>query len=298
MYSQWPRWGRLLFLAVTNLMLWVDLAVVVWQIASDDMNLDLETLIRKGQAAASAYLSEPAATEPAWVAAPTVARPTGPVVGLVVTAENTPEHQVRPTGQANVLPTLQPTKLPSLGSHASPAALQPTTIPRPEVTPTAWHHSAAPAAGPIILVDPEFSGLMQANSDLDSAPAGQRVQLRYEEGVLNQEIAALLAQSPDLPYRNVQVQLEPDRVVVTGEVTVLGIDLSAELLGRLGVENCAPRVDVQAVSVGGILTPRFIKNQAATIVLDALDWYPADSPVCLDGIVLEDGAVTVYGYRR
>jgi hypothetical protein len=81
-------------------------------------------------------------------------------------------------------------------------------------------------------------------------------------------------------------------------VTVLGFDVGATVRGVVLVEGCLPRIELQEVSVGGFLTPGFVKDEVTQMVLGALDFYPPDSALCLERIVLEDGAVTVYGYRR
>jgi hypothetical protein len=153
-------------------------------------------------------------------------------------------------------------------------------------------------SGALVLSDPNFAGLMQPGSVLERAAPGKRVEIHYDEATLNQEIAALLAETSGLPYHDVRVSLRSDRIALSGGVTVLGFGVSAELLGMLVPEDCAPRMEVHAVSVGGVLTPRFVKNQASALVLRALEWYPPDAPLCLDRIDLGEGSVTVYGYRR
>jgi len=153
-------------------------------------------------------------------------------------------------------------------------------------------------SSPLVLSDPEFNSLAQVDAEMAHSTVGRQVQIRYGEAALNREIAILIAESSDLGFRDVQVNLDRGGAVVTGDVMVLGLNLGAEVQGVVVIEDCLPRVELHAVSVEGLLTPRFVKDQVTEMVLGALDWYPPDSALCLERIVLEDGAVTVYGYRR
>ncbi len=314
MCGRCPRWGWLLLIATANLVVWLGLAYAVATLAGDGVNLGMEAYLRQGQATAVTYLgtgqaartstaqaraaglAEPTtlgnppldAGEP--VSSPSSARPASP------SAEPLPGSDLFSAGPQSA----SPTEPGQAGGEARPS--QPAGATRPAQAAggaQAASASAQVASGrPIVLAEPAFRELMAANSSLEQAGSGRQVRIHYLEETLNQEIAALLAANPGLPYGDVRVHLQPDRVVVSGRVVVLGLDLNAELLGTLLAENCEPRVDVQAVSVGGLLTPRFIKNQASALVFKALDWYPPDAPLCLEQIVVEDGALTVYGYRR
>lgn len=291
MCGRCPRWGWLLLVAVANLAVWVGLAVGVATLAGDPGNVGIEALMRRGEGTAAAYLHQPT---------PSMLQAAGETVAAIITYEVDGSEIVEPE-RAGVIPEedqewLAPSPVPPLPAGTGlPTAQAAATAPvaAPEATP-----APSGAASSLVLSDPGFSGLMQAGSSMELAPRGQRVEIHYEEAALNEEIAALLAGAGDLPYRNVRISLHSDRILVTGEVTVLGLHMNAELLGTLIAEECALRMDIQGLSVGGVLTPRFMKNQASTIAVQALDWYPADSPVCLDEVVLGNGAVTVYGYRR
>jgi hypothetical protein len=116
--------------------------------------------------------------------------------------------------------------------------------------------------------------------------------------MLNSEIASMIANNPDLPYRNVKVDLKRDQVLLTGDVLLLGFELTTEVEGTVRVEDCRPYTEIQEISIAGVLTPGFVKDQAREMLVEALDWYPEDHPLCLEQIVLEEDRATAYGYRR
>ena len=148
------------------------------------------------------------------------------------------------------------------------------------------------------MADPSLAELMGLDAAIRQSAKGRPVQIRYQEAALNSELAALLASEPDLPYQNVQADLQSDAVTLTGEVTVMDIKVSTVIEGRVLARDCLPVVEIASVSLGGILTPSFIRDQVTQVVEDAFVWYPPDYPLCLEQIVLEDGRATIYGSKR
>jgi hypothetical protein len=261
-------------LAVSNLVLWLGVAAGVGLLASDKMNLGLEGYLRERQATAMARLNQPPGAQ------------AGVAPGSAGSFGAIPSGGEAQGAESPLTPS--PAELASLG----------TPTPVTEGQGTAGQSSGELASSPLMLSDPEFSSLGQVSAEMSRSTIGRRVQIRYDEAILNREITTVLAQSSDLGFRDVQVNLDPGKVIVTGDVTVLGFDVGAEVEGVVLVENCLPRVELQTVSVEGFLTPGFVKDEVAKMVLGALDFYPADSALCLERIDLEDGVVTVYGYRR
>jgi hypothetical protein len=136
------------------------------------------------------------------------------------------------------------------------------------------------------------------DAEIRRSAAGRPVQIRYREAALNREIAAVLAGYPELPYRNVQADLQRDQLTLTGVVTVMGLEMPTEVQGSVVARNCLPEVVIESVSIGGVLTPRIVKDQVRSIVQESLGWYPPDYPLCLEQIVLEEDRATIYGSRR
>jgi hypothetical protein len=139
---------------------------------------------------------------------------------------------------------------------------------------------------------------MRMDAEIRRSAVGRPVQIRYRETALNQEISAVLAGYPHLPYHNVRADLQRDKVTLTGDVTVLGFEMSTTVQGKVVARACLPEVEIESVAIEGMLTPRFVKDQVRQIVEESLSWYPADYPLCLEQIVVEEDRATIYGSRR
>jgi hypothetical protein len=148
------------------------------------------------------------------------------------------------------------------------------------------------------MSDPTLDGLMLLDAEMERSVVGRPVQIRYHETTLNRELGALLAHYPDLPYKNLQVDLQRDQVTVSGHVMAMGFQLSTKVLGTVTVRDCLPETEVQAISIAGVFTPRFVRDRIEDMILESLSWYPTDYPLCLEQIVLENDRVTVYASRR
>lgn len=148
------------------------------------------------------------------------------------------------------------------------------------------------------MSEPTFNNLTRMGQEMNRSAEGRPVQIRYSEAMLNDEIETWVQSNESLPYRDVRVDLKRDGVVVTADVTVLGFEVDVEIVGTMEARDCRPHMEITSISMAGVLTPGFVKDQAKEMLLESLNWYPADYPLCLQQIVLEEERVTVYGYRR
>lgn len=281
MFRSDRRWTWLTLFAMANLACWVAGAIVVGLVVGERVDLGVETLIREGQAtAASAWeqasqrVARPAATSEA--AGPTSLPP------QARTTEADPTETPGPSASSPAGSTSQ------AGVTAVPASTS-AAAPEPRATLV---------SSPLLLADPEITSLSRLDAEMSRSAPDRAVQIRYQEEALNREIAALWRNNPELPYRDVQVDMQPGRVAVSGRVTVLGFGVNAEVRGQVVAADCVPQLEVESLSVAGIMTPRFVKDQVQEMVLEAMAWYPEDYPLCLEEIVLEETKATVYGYRR
>lgn len=327
MFGRISRRSFLIVFAFLNLAVWVAAAAVVGLVVSDRVDLGVETLIRQRQATAVAawdhvvsaasetreiapsdtITSMPAATEaPVGVAAVQTSEEYQEPEAKVVepTASETslaPEDTARVETPASPEPVALPTRR-DMGTPAptSSATQAPGSFAAAEAAPPA---KETPIESPLLMRDLQFGDLMFMDREMGRSAVGRLVQIRYSEAVLNQEIEALLDRQIESSegtqtYQNVYVDLRRDHAVVTGDVTVLGFEVSTEIVGTVTAKECLPQMDIQSVSVGGALTPGFVKNQIQELLLDALKWYPANHPLCLEQIILEEDRATVYGHRR
>jgi hypothetical protein len=315
MQNRATRWYWLTALAIANLIIWVALAGLVCLIVSDKVDLGVETMLRQGQATAAAAWEQilegngapvgnrrPPHGPGAPAAGPLTSLPTQAARAQVATAIQWPEQ---PTAQATSSP--QPPPPPAVAtpglnaSRATIVAAEPTGSqpvvedpPPPSQTPT----ESPLLHSPLLLLDPEIHSLANLDAEMQRSAPARPVQIRYQEATLNREVARLSQNNPDLPFRNVKIDLGRDAVALTGKVTVLGFQVDATVTGKVTAEECLPHLEVQSVAVAGIMTPRFVRDEVEKMVLDAMNWYPADYPLCLEQIVLEETRATVYGYRR
>ena len=108
----------------------------------------------------------------------------------------------------------------------------------------------------------------------------------------------LLEAREELPFDDVRLELGRDQVTASGLSTVLGLQVATEVVGNVVAVNCLPQLQVDEVSVAGVLAPGFFANLIRESLVDAMNWYPTNSPLCLEQIILEEGRVSVYAHRR
>jgi hypothetical protein len=291
MFRSVSRWRWLTILAICNLLLWVGMAVAVGLTIGGKVDLGVETFIREHRATAVAIWDQ-AATK----AADALGKPApGDTVLRPAKAGAPADGLLTPTVRSKA-PTAQPTTR----AQAAQPALRPSTStpqPPPGATPSP-EPKETPVRSPLLLADPDLKNLARLDTELSRSAVGRAVQIRYQEEALNSAIAALVENNPKLPYQHVQVDLQRDRVVVTGSANVLGFPLSTKVVGTVTVQDCLPQIEVQSVSIAGVFTPSFVQDRITDMILEAMAWYPPDYPLCLQQIVLEDGRATVYGFRR
>jgi len=305
------RWSCLTILAIANLLFWVAVAVVVALVADDRINLGIETFVRERQATWTTWkqlslqtagpTTRPSPTlTPGERTAHATARP------VTATLPPTPRPQPTLTIPARIASSSQPTPTvrgriassPQPSPSISPSVTLPGSNPPPRPSSPTPPPTPALLSSPLLLANPSFDNLMGMDAEMNRSAGGRAVQIRYEEEKLNRELASWLADYPDLPYRDLSIQLNRDQVVLRGKVTVLGFQVSAAVTGRLLARDCLLQAEVQSISIAGFLTPGLVRNEIERIILELVSWYPADYPLCLEQIVVEEGRITIYGSRR
>ena len=279
------RWLVLTLFALANLVCWAGVAAAVGLAVSPSLDLGLEARIREVQATAAAMWEQRGQPPSYPTVTPEEAEP-GPLpAATVVTGDEPMAAVVTPR---NPLPA----NTPQPGATRA-ADTDPVPSPQPSAQPEATLVST-----PLLLADPEISNLALFDAEMDRSAPDRAVQIRYQESALNAEIAALWRNNPDLPYRDVWVDLMRDQVVITGRITVLGFGVNGEVVGQVLVKDCVPVLEIERLGIAGVMTPSFVRDQVETMVLEAMTWYPADYPLCVEQIVLEETRATLYGYRR
>jgi hypothetical protein len=284
------RWIWLGVFALANLVCWVGAALVISLAVGDQVDLGVETFIRQGQATAVAAWERnlQQARKPTAMPA-SVAQAQQPA--QADPAQNQPAVTITWPAPSTPLPHSQPTAT-EMGDQALLATSAPGDAP---ATP---EPEATLVSSPLLMSNPEIKSLTMLNAEMNRSAPERAVQIRFQEDALNREFAAMWENHPELPYRNVKIDLKRDGVIVTGNVTVFGFEVDAKITGRVVAQDCLPNFEVATVSVEGLMTLPFIKDQIGELIREAMTWYPADFPLCLEQIVLEETRATVYGHRR
>lgn len=294
--SRVSHWTLLSILAMANLIVWVSLAIAVGLLLSDELDIGAETLLRERQATAVAIWSgSPQAVAP-------VAQPaTIPTDGVGPASPSVDNTLPRPGAALSVTPVTAPATATSppvrtVTSQQATRVAPPTADPGGE-QPIA-QGEATLESRPLLMADPGIGNMVGMNRAMAESAAGRVVQIRYSEAALNEQIKALLSNNPRLPYHDVYIDLRRDQAVVTAGASVLGFDLDTEVVGSVVADDCLPRMEIESIAIEGVYTPNFVRSQIKALVLEALNWYPPDYPLCLEQIVLEEDRATLYGYRR
>jgi len=284
------RWIWLGVFALANLVCWVGAAVVISLAVGDQLDLGVETLIRQGQATAVAAWERnlQQAHKPTAMPA-SVAQAQQPA--QADPAQNQPPVTITWPAPSTPLSLPQPAAT-QMGAQALLA------ISAPPNTPATPEPEATLVSSPLLIANPEISSLTRLSAEMNRSAPERPVQIRFQEDALNREFATVWENHPELPYRSVQIDLKRDGIVITGNVTVLGFEVDTKITGKVVAQNCLPHFQVATVSVKGLMTLPFLKDQVGELIREAMTWYPADYPLCLEQIVMEETRATVYGYRR
>jgi hypothetical protein len=277
------RWLWLTLFALANLVCWVGVAALAGLLVGDTVDIGVEALIRQGQATAMAGWEQ------------VTQRASQPTVVPTSAAQAPMPTKQAPAGGPS---PATPTPLPSAQSQSTQETEPSTAV------PTVAGNSPTPApeatlvTSPLLMADPEISTLTRLDAEMSRSAPDRAVQIRYQEDALNSEIATLWVNNPDLPYRDVQLDLQREQVVVTGTVSAWGFDAKVKVTASVSAQDCVPQFEIKSVSVMGVVAPLFVRNQFDKLIAEPTTWYPADYPLCVEQIVVEDTRLTVYGYRR
>ena len=293
MFSRIPRRTWLTVLAAGNLVFWVAVAVIVGLLATDAVDLGVESLARQYQATSVAawqrVIGDGSAINPGPTLVAGVPQPTA-LPG--VTAEPGGIVPVSEGGEAPGIPGAGVEGTSEPGVEQGSTGQEP-----PDPVPTAQPVQTL-VSRVLLIADPALEESAELTTEMNRSAVGRPIQITFREDALNREVEALLKTRDDLPFDNVQFELSRDKVSATGSSTVLGLRVGTEVDGTVVAENCLPRLEIGNVSVAGVLAPAFFAKLIREMLVDAMDWYPSQSPLCLEQIILEEGRITIYAHRR
>ena len=285
MSSRNLRWLLLSLFAVVNFVCWVGVAAAVGLAVRPGLDLGLEAFIREGQATAAA-IWEQRGQPPAYATATREEGGANPEPAATRARGEEPFAAVVTPGNPGAASTPGPESTREAESGPVPIS-SPTASPVPTL-----------ASRPLLLADPAISDTAAMDAEMERSAPERPVMIRYEEAMLNAEIAALWRNNPSLPYRDVWVDLQRDGVAISGRITLMGFEVRVTVLGQVTAQDCVPVLEIDHLGIEGVLTPSFVHDEVEKLVLEPMTWYPADYPLCMEQIVLEETGATIYGHRR
>ena len=220
MLSRNPRSKWLVLFAAGNLVVWTAIAVAIGLIASDVVDLGLETFVRDTQVTAVAVWDQ--VSSPGSETAQEATRqasPPGEEPAEEAAATGTPEI-VWPDGVVALAPGSD--SVPKSGSDTESSQQPPVRVSGEPAENSAVQVTATPVGSPLLLADPGLGNIEAFSVEMNRSALGRPVQIRYSEDGLNQEITVLLANDPNLPYRKVRIDLRPGYDVVSATATGQG----------------------------------------------------------------------------
>lgn len=159
-----------------------------------------------------------------------------------------------------------------------------------------------PTPTPVTLIDPSLLPSEALVEQLDGVPVGQHIVLVLREDRFTQALATYLATKPRAIYRDVDVGFSPAQVKVQGKIRVFGVWVSATVWGSLQAQDCRAEATITDLSVGGLLTPALVREEARKLIHGelekALDDLFKNLPLCLESIEVLDGVAILEGTKQ
>jgi len=159
-----------------------------------------------------------------------------------------------------------------------------------------------PAPTPVTLIDPNLISNEALVEQLEGVPVGQRIVLVIHDDHFTEELATYLATKPQAIYRDIDVRFSPGQVEVQGRIRVFGVWMPATVWGNLQAQDCHAEATITDLSVGGSLTPAFVREQARKLICGelekALDELFKTLPICLESIEVLEGVALAEGTKQ
>jgi hypothetical protein len=152
---------------------------------------------------------------------------------------------------------------------------------------------ASVPAGPPPALPPQAAEL---EARINAGASGEPYEVTFSESDLDQLAAYGLAESPDIPFRDVRVTILDDHFLVDGVTTGTVIPVPVRAVVTLTADNGTPVVRVEDVSLGGIPLPESVRNRVRDDVNQSLDPSRLKLPLTLDSVAQQRGSVTLRGH--
>jgi hypothetical protein len=181
------------------------------------------------------------------------------------------------------------------------AANVPAPRPQPRSTrpapPTATLRPAAPTATPSPA---KPTPTATAGKTLPTLPAtpGAPFRVTMSNQQLTEAVKLYLAQHPEVPFSDPQVQVHPDGVEITGKARVGGLSVPVRVWGLITLVDNVPYFEVTNVDLGQAPLPGSIKNIITALLDQSVDFSQFNLPMVVQDIQLGEGQVTITGTAK
>jgi hypothetical protein len=162
----------------------------------------------------------------------------------------------------------------------------------------AWIYALAPEDAPFSIeprLEPDIANLRQRL--LEGGHSGEPFQLQVTDQEAAETIAWYLARHPSIPFRQPQVNIQPDGIEARGAAEIAGLRVG--LMGRAAIElqHGVPYVTLEDLDVAGVAIPGFVRSRIQSEI-DAQFSLSQNLPLVIDHLVLKEGEATVSGTIR
>lgn len=162
--------------------------------------------------------------------------------------------------------------------------------------------SPAPQAGsasPASSAAPATSELPAPVQDIQAKIATGRHGESYDVALSQEQLSALadsfLATRPTIPFSNVHITIDGEKVIADATTKGLAITLPIRVTGVISAKNGSPSAQVEQVSLGGASLPGFIRDRILSEVNASLDFSRYSIPLTVETIEMRQGMMAVRG---
>ncbi len=181
------------------------------------------------------------------------------------------------------------------GAYVSPPRPQPRSTRL--APPTATLRPAAPTATPPPSTPAPTATPRAVLPTLPATPSGP-VSVTMSNQQLTTAANDYLGKHPEVPFSDLQVQVHPDGVEITGKVRVGGLSVPVRVWGLITLVDNVPYFEVTNVDLGQTPLPGSIKNIITALLDQSVDFSQFNLPMVVQDIQLGEGQVTITGTAR
>jgi len=122
--------------------------------------------------------------------------------------------------------------------------------------------------------------------------------LEVTESQITSAVVLALQQRSDIPINDLQIHLRDEQVQLSGTASQQGLELPVQIVIKVGVQDCKPKVEIVSASAGPLPIPEDQLSGFIPMVETVITNLMTSSTVsnlCLLSVSVGDGVMTVTG---